>query len=137
MSLLDENAVCDDVLIELTSEDGSDRITLPRLDFGNRENISTYKTLKFTKAGLVRQSYDKDMVPTDTVYSMKWSNLRTDKKREYEEFYVKYAGRPVWMKGADCVWRFGYILNSSMNITSLSDGTCGLSTTSNGIGSGN
>lgn len=120
-----ENQNCDHVLIEFASVDYVDRIQLPMLQFDNRETITTYKVAKYTKAENLRQSYDAGMRPTDTVYSMSFLDLRKKNKDAFKAFYEKYAGVPVWMKGADCVWRYGYILNSGIVITTAQDKNCG------------
>lgn len=127
MTLLTENQVCDNVLVEFVSEDFTDRIQMPRLEFGNRESIHTYSTTKYTKAERLRRVRDPNMTPVDYVYSMEWLGLTQVEKDEFKDFFVKYAGCPVWMKDASCVWRFGYILNSSVAITTVRDKDCSIS----------
>lgn len=121
---LDENQICPHVLIEFASADHVDRIQLPILELENRETITTYKVTKYTKAERLRQSYDPEMNPTDVVYSLSFLNLRKKDKDAFEAFYEKYAGQPVWFKDASCVWRFGYILNSGIVMTTAGDKNC-------------
>lgn len=125
MASVEENQICTRVLIELVSADNLDRIKLPILQLENRETITTYKVTKYTKAERLRQSYDPDMNPTDFVYSMSFLDLRKKDKDAFERFYEKYAGQPVWLKDASCTWRFGYILNSGIVMTTAQDKNCG------------
>ncbi len=126
---IDGNRPCTRVVVEFCSQDYADRVTLPILEFQNRETITTYKVTKYTKSQKLRQSYDPVMNPTDYVYSMSFLNIQKDNKDQFKNFYEKYAGQPVWLKDVDCTWRFGYILNDGIVITLARDNNVGRSGT--------
>jgi hypothetical protein len=128
MSFRDQTIPCPTTVIQLVhadyAEDGSlikkDGIELPILEFGNRETVTTYKSSAFTASERLRMSYDVGW-PVDISYHMDFLNLQKQYKDEWQRFYSTYAGCPVWLKEPECHWKFGYIQNSGVPITTVRD----------------